>query len=417
MNLTSFAYLASYLLSLLGNSIAGVALPLIVLQVTGSALGAGTVAAATAIPAVLAGLLMGVVIDRINRRTSSVVTDLISAAAMAALPLIDMVTGLTLGWFILFGIIGSLGDVPGMTAREALLPAVLRNSGVPAERMLGLREALGAVALVVGPAAAGTLMVLFDGSTVLWVTAATSLAAALMTLLIPHRTGAVVTSDGAAAHTAGNAFAQLRDGWKVLFRNRFLLITTIIGLPPVIVLASLQALILPVYFTLVDQPGMLGFVLTALAAGMLLGGTVYAVAGTRGRRRVWFLTGLIGTTIGFAVIAGLFSVWVVLVGAFIVGLANGLFSSLIGVLMIERIPEHMRGRIMGTQNAIMTAAPPMGIFGAALLTEYTTVNIAAIALVSVWLVALGIGLFSRSLRNLESTPTDDGGEMAVRVDA
>ncbi|EED6098059.1 MFS transporter, partial [Salmonella enterica subsp. enterica serovar Typhimurium] len=53
MKLVPVAYLASYLLSLLGNSIAGVALPLIVLQVTGSALGAGAVAAATAIPAVL----------------------------------------------------------------------------------------------------------------------------------------------------------------------------------------------------------------------------------------------------------------------------------------------------------------------------------------------------------------------------
>src|SRR5690348_9054757 len=122
MKLIPVAYLASYLLSLLGNSIAGVALPLIVLQVTGSVLGAGTVAAATAIPAVLAGLLMGVVIDRINRRTSSVVTDLISGASIAALPLIDVVSGLNLGWFILFGVLGSLGDVPGMTAREALLP-------------------------------------------------------------------------------------------------------------------------------------------------------------------------------------------------------------------------------------------------------------------------------------------------------
>ena len=73
MKLIPFAYLASYLLSLLGNSLAGIALPLIVLQVTGSALGAGAVAAATAVPAVFAGLLMGVVIDRINRRTSSVV--------------------------------------------------------------------------------------------------------------------------------------------------------------------------------------------------------------------------------------------------------------------------------------------------------------------------------------------------------
>nr|WP_218680760.1 hypothetical protein [Rhodococcus qingshengii] len=98
-NLLPVTYLASYVLSLLGNSIAGIALPLIVLQTTGSAIGAGAVGAATAIPAVLAGLFMGVVIDRINRRTSSVITDLISAAAIAALPLVDMASGLNVGWF------------------------------------------------------------------------------------------------------------------------------------------------------------------------------------------------------------------------------------------------------------------------------------------------------------------------------
>lgn len=401
MKLTPVAYLASYLLSLLGNSIAGVALPLIVLQATGSALGAGTVAAATAIPAVLAGLLMGVVIDRINRRTSSVVTDLISAASVAALPLIDLVSGLNLGWFILFGVIGSLGDVPGMTARDALLPAIVRHSGIASERLMGIREALGAVALLLGPAAAGTLMVVFDGSTVLWITAATSLAAALLTLLIPHRVGAIVTADGVTATTTGNGWRQLRDGWRVLFRSRFLVVTTTLSLVSVFVLASLQGLILPVYFTLVEQPGMLGFVLSALAGGTLVGGVIYALAGTRGRRRAWFLAGLVGSTLGFGIIAGLPSVWVVFAGAFVVGFSSGLFGSLIGVLMIERIPEEMRGRIMGTQNAIMTAAPSLGIVAAAVLTEYAGVNLAAVTLPAVWLIALALGLFARSLRNLE----------------
>ncbi|WP_089156638.1 MFS transporter [Micromonospora sp. NBS 11-29] len=413
MKLIPVAYLASYLLSLLGNSIAGVALPLIVLQVTGSVLGTGIVAGATAVPAVLAGLLMGVVIDRINRRTSSVVTDLVSAGAIAALPLIDMFSGLSLGWFILFGIIGSLGDVPGMTARETLLPAVVRHSGVAAERLIGLREALGAVALLVGPAAAGTLMVLFDGATVLWITAATSLAAALLTLLIPHRVGSVVTTDGAAATVTGTGWAQLRDGWRVLFRSPFLTVTTVLSFASVIVLTGMQGLILPVYFTLVERPGMLGFVLTALAAGTLVGGTLYATVGVRGRRRVWFLAGLSGSTLGFGLVAALSSVWWVFGGAFVVGLSSGLFGGIVGVLMIERIPEQMRGRIMGTQNAMVTAAPAVGIGSAAVLTEYAGVRVAAVVLACGWLVALGPGLFARSLRTLEPEPAAGDGERVV----
>ena len=412
MKLIPFAYLASYLLSLLGNSLAGIALPLIVLQVTGSALGAGAVAAATAVPAVFAGLLMGVVIDRINRRTSSVVTDLISAGAVAALPLIDVVSGLNLGWFILFGVLGSLGDVPGMTARDALLPAIVRHGGISSERLMGLREGLGAIALLIGPALAGTLMVVFSGSTVLWITAATSLAAALLTLLIPREVGVIEATRPDAAASSG--WVQLRDGWRVLFGNPFLLVTTTLSIISVLVMAALQALILPVYFTGVGQPGMLGFFLTALAAGMLVGATLYAVAGTRGRRRGWFLWGMIGTTVGLGVLASLASVWIVFAGAFLVGLASGLFSSLIGVLMIERIPEEMRGRIMGTQNAITTAAPPLGIVVAAVLTEFAGVGVAAAVVTSVWLVALVLGLVSPSLRTLDPEPAQ-GEEASVGV--
>ncbi|NJP65910.1 MFS transporter [Streptomyces spiramenti] len=402
MKIVPFAYLSSYLLSLLGNSIAAIALPLIVLQTTGSVLGAGAVAAATALPAVAAGLLMGVVIDRINRRTSSVVTDLVSAAALGALPVVDHVTGLTLGWFILFGIIGSLGDVPGITARETLLPAVVRHGGVSAERLMGIRESLGAVGLLLGPAAAGMLMVLLDGSTVLWITAGTSLAAALLTLLIPHRVGATgQADDGTPSPPPGNGWTQLRDGWRALLGSRFLVATTFLGLAPAVVLASMQGLVLPVHFSIAGEPGMLGFVLTALAAGMLLGGSAYAAFGTRGPRRAWFVCGLAGTSVGFALIATLHSTQLILGGAFVAGIASGLFGGLLGVLMIERIPERMRGRVLGTQNALMTAALPAGIVAAALLTEYAGIRVAALVLAGVWLPALALGLFSAPLRNLE----------------
>ncbi|MBF4460030.1 MFS transporter [Pseudoclavibacter sp. VKM Ac-2867] len=406
MNFLPVTYLASHVLSLLGNSIAGIALPLIVLSTTGSALGAGTVAAATAIPAVLAGLFMGVVIDRINRRTSSVVTDLISAASIAALPIIDLASGLNLGWFVLFGIIGSLGDVPGMTAREALLPSIVRHGGISAERLMGVRESLSAVAIFVGPAAAGTLMVLFDGSTVLWITAATSLLAALITLLIPRAVGVIVADDGSRASSpTGTGWAQLRAGWRALFRSPFLIATTALSLVSVFVLAGLQGLVLPVYFTLVEQPGLLGFVLSALALGMLVGGGTYVVAGTRGPRRAWFVVGMIGTTIGIGLISLLTSVWVVFAGAFVMGAASGLFGSLMGVLMIERIPEQLRGRIMGTQNALTTAAPSLGIMLAAVLTEYTSVNVAALALLGAWGCAFLYGLVARPLRTLEPQTT------------
>ena len=321
---------------------------------------------------------------------------------MAALPIVDMISGLNVGWFILFGILGSIGDVPGITAREALLPAVVRHGNIPAERLMGMRESLGAVAIVVGPAAAGTLMVLFDGSTVLWVTAGTSLAAALITLLIPKRIGAIGADDATSLATSpGTAWSQLREGWRVLFHSRFLITVTMISLASVLVLGALQAIVLPVFFSLEDEAGLFGFVLSALALGTLAGGAIYAILGTRIRRRAWFVVGLAGTTVGTLLIATLPSIWVVLAGAAVLGLFGGMYGSLVGVLMIERIPENMRGRIMGTQNSMTTAAAPVGIMGVALRTEYISVYAAGLALGGVWVVAAVIAVAARSLRTLD----------------
>lgn len=401
------AYLVSYLLSLLGNSIAAVALPLIVLQSTGSALGAGTVAAATAVPAVIVGLLAGVVIDRINRLTSSVVTDLISAAAIAALPIVDLVSRLSLGWFVLFGILGSLGDVPGMTARETLLPAIVRHGRLSAERLVGLRESLGAVTFLLGPALAGILVSVFNGATVLWITAATSAAAALVTLLIPRAVGRVPVGDPPPPVSLRQVAVELRDGATALFRSPFLVSITVIGLVSALILAALQVLVLPVYFVGLGSPGLLGFVLTALALGILLGGTAYAIAGTRAPRRVWFVTGLVVSTVGIAVLVTLASPPIVFLGAALLGLGSGLLSGPLGVLTIERVPESLRGRILSTQNALTTGAPALGILATGVLVETTTAGVAALAVGAVWLVALAVAVSAPSLRSLE--PEDGTG--------
>ena len=62
-------FLASNALSLLGNSIAAVALPLILLATTGDALAAGTLALICAVPQMIIGIVGGAALDRFNRRT------------------------------------------------------------------------------------------------------------------------------------------------------------------------------------------------------------------------------------------------------------------------------------------------------------------------------------------------------------
>ena len=127
---TSIRFLVSNALSLLGNSVAGIALPLIVLATTGDALAAGTLALVCAIPQVMFGVLGGAVLDRFNRRNVSIVSDVVSAVSVALLPVVDLLWGLDFAWFAVLGVLGAVGDIPGMTARDTLAPAVSRRDGM-----------------------------------------------------------------------------------------------------------------------------------------------------------------------------------------------------------------------------------------------------------------------------------------------
>ena len=404
MDRTVVAYLSSYGLSMLGNSVAAVVLPLVVLQTTGAALGAGAVAAATAIPAVLAGVFMGGVIDRVHRRSASIVTDLVSAAAVAALPMVDLVGDLSVGWFVTFGIIGSFGDVPGLTAREALLPQITAQNIISADRLVGLRESLGAIVMLAGPAAAAGLVTAVDGATALWVTAALSLAAALTTFAIPREVGAVAATGGGVKtgkNPASVAIEQLREGWTFLFlRSRFLLTVTIVNLVLVSTLAALQGLLLPVHFTATGEQGQLGLVLSAMGVGLLLGSVALTALHARMTRRTWFVTGLVGSVAGIGVVANFPPVIWVFAGAVVLGLGGGVVSTLLGVLMNERIPDAMRGRVTGTQNAVLTGAPSVGVLGAAVLVDTKSLATAGVVVTAVWTAAVAGALLAPALRDL-----------------
>ncbi|WP_224274902.1 MFS transporter [Nocardioides lacusdianchii] len=414
MTRSVLAYLTSYGLSFLGNAVAAVVLPLVVLQTTGSALDAGIVAAATALPAFVAGLFMGSVVDRFDRRVVSVLTDLVSGAAVAALPVVAIFTDLGVGWFVLFGVLGSFGDVPGLTARESLLLPVARRSGWSVDRLVGLREGTAAITMIVGPAVAAGLVTVLEGTHALWVTAGLSLVAALVTLLLPRDIGTIETEPVGRSPRA--VVAHLAEGWSLLFRRSpFLLSVTLLSLFLASCLTAVQGILLPVHFTATGDEGRLGLVLSSLAAGMLVGSGVYAVASAWLPRRAWLVVGLLGSAAGLLLIGSLPSVWLVLAGAAMVGTFGGMVSTVLGVLMTERIPEHLRGRVTGTQNALLTVAPALGILGVGVTIDRVSLEAAGWGIGAVWGVVVLVALVAPPLRDLRSDVRDEAEADAVGV--
>lgn len=392
-------FLCSCALSLLGNSVAGVVLPLILFARTGDVLAAGALALICAVPQMILGLLGGALLDRVNRITVSVVADVISATSVLLLVIVDKVWGLNFGWFVLLGLLGAIGDIPGMTARDTLILSVIKYDHIDLQRYLGLNQSIEALLTIVGPALAALLIGFVGDSTALLVTAALSFAAAGITFTFPRRAGAVDKESLLCAsdltNQKGSTFKSLLtmtketlgDGICILFKDDpFLRTAMILSFGVAMIMGSLEGLILPVYFTVIGEPAKLGYVLAAMSAGMLGGSLLYTAFASKLSKRTWYIVSLVGLALSVALLGSLPSYPIMILSAILLGTFAGPISALLGFFAFDRIPDQHRGSALGTQNSLMLVAAPIADFLSSVFVKFLGLTVGAFILVGCWIV-------------------------------
>ncbi len=190
--------------SMIGNQITNLAIPWFVLTSGGSAVDVGLVGVFTFVPIVLAAFFGGAVVDRLGHARTSVISDLLSAGAVALIPVLHMTIGLNLWTLLALVFLGALLDAPGNTARMSLLPDVAGEAGMPLERANSAFQTIQRGSSMVGPVLSGALIGLIGAANVLWVDAVTFLVSAALILRL-------ATPDDAA----GGAGSARPRGWPV----------------------------------------------------------------------------------------------------------------------------------------------------------------------------------------------------------
>lgn len=390
---------AATLLSAAGNGIALIALPWLVLELTGRASDAGAVAAVSALPLLLTALVAGTVVDRFGRRRTSVAADSLSALSVAAIPVVGALGGLTLGWLMALGALGAFFDPAGVTARTTMLPAVARQARLRLERVNGLHEAVNSTAYLVAPGVGGLLIALVGAQATLWATAAAFVAAAALMALVRMPVGAPATSRGQRA----GFWAETVEGLRFVRRNRGLRTLAVVYLLVVALWLPIEGVVLPVLFQSTGEPTSLGLLLMAMSGGLVVGALLYGATGHRLRRRPAVITALVGTSlpiVGMALLPPL--PWMVALG-FLSGLLYGPVGPIVNVVMQERAPEAMRGRVLGVFTASAYAAGPVGLILVGPLVDALGVQGAFLAL-SLLMVLVAVGTTRlRGLRGLDQT--------------
>lgn len=169
------------IISLFGNAAIRFALPLYLLNLTGSSALYGTVTACALIPAVLLSPVGGMIADRVNKRNMMVVLDFFTAAVILIFALLmketDLVLLLTVTLMLLYGIAGAY-----QPSVQASIPLLVEQGHLMAAN--SVINTITSFASLLGPVLGGILYSAYGLNAVLWICMLCFLGSAVMELFI-----------------------------------------------------------------------------------------------------------------------------------------------------------------------------------------------------------------------------------------
>jgi MFS family permease len=387
------------LISGIGNGVALVVLPWLVIERTGSASAAGLVSALSLLPLLLSSVIAGTLVDRLGRKRMSIYSDVLSGFAVAAIPVVDALGDLTVGWLVVLAMLGAAFDPAGFTARETLLPQAATRAGWRLDRANGLHEAVFGAAFIVGPGLGGLLIGWFGPLTALWATAGGFAVSSALTALIvglPH-SGRQVEDE-----RLPRVWRHTMEGVRFVWRDAALRSVAVLSCAIVAAYLPFESVIFPVYFTEQGEPARLGVIVTAMSAGGILGALAQArVVDLVGRRAV-YVWGIFVTCVLLGVVALFPPFWVMVVLSVGVGALYGPINPIANLAIQVLTPERLRGRVVGVVTSSAYAAGPLGLLVAGPLVEWQGVHIAAAVFALLVILAALAGFFLPGLRRLDN---------------
>jgi MFS family permease len=352
-------------ISLTGNVFTTIAVPWFVLQTTGSATQTGITGFFTILPVVLAGFFGGTIIDRLGYKRTSIIADIASGVTTLLIPLLHLTVGLQFWQLMALVFLGALLDTPGSTARDALLPELAEQAGMPIERVTSISHVIERGSRFVGAPLVGFLIGIMGTANVLWLDAASFFISAGITWIV------ITAPKVEKAETkSGKYFDELKDGLRFIAHDKLILSIVVMVMLTNFLDSIFGGVVLPVYVNEVFGNALnLGLLIAANGAGAVIGGLVFAAIGHRMPRYTVFVAAFVLTGLRFWVYLLHPSIYVLVAAMLITSIGAGPLNPIIGAVEFERIPVNMRGRVFGAITAGAWVAMPLGMLLGGVSTE------------------------------------------------
>lgn len=352
-------------LSQIGSAMTALALVIYAYRETGSATAVTLLTASAAIPYTLVSFFAGPLVDRLPKKALMLTAD--SAAACCTLAVLLLYAADRLEIPFLYGINFGIGLANAFQRPASNVAVTLLVKPEYYTRVGGFQSLADSVQAVAAPLGAATLLAFGGLASVLAVDlAAFVFAFAALALAVP------VPERRPADSGAFRFFAECREGWRFLRRNRPLL-TLLIFMAQVNLLASLSYFSILPAMILARTGGselMLGIVNAVIGAGGIAGGCLVALLPPpRNRVRVIFLGCAVSFLAGdpFFATGRSLAFWIpaALLGnlplPFVIACDLAIFRA--------KVPVAMQGRIFALRSALQFGTMPLGYLAGGLLAD------------------------------------------------
>ena len=347
-------------ISLLGDPFYLVALPWLVLQQTGSALAMGTVMMAGAIPRALLMLMGGAVSDRISARKILMATAMARTLCVAVIGVLVWLRVLRTWELYALAVLFGVADAFAGPAQTAYLPSLLKREQLVAASSVS--QSTAQLTTIVGPVPAGFVIKTLGVAWAFLVDAISFLfiIGALWKLPDPPKSQ---TGRKAVWHSIAEGIDYV--GNDVPLRSLMLLATLMnfcIAGPVSIGLAYLTK-------TRFGSPAIFGMVISAVAAGGLLGTLLAGVWKIRKRGLLILVASVVlGLCLGAIGLLG--TVWSIASVLLVMGAAAGMVNVHISAWAMQRIDAAMRGRAASVLMLASFGITPISLAVAGFLVSW-----------------------------------------------
>ena len=348
-------------ISLLGDQFYFVALPWLVLQQTGSAVAMGAIMMAGAIPRALLMLMGGAVSDRMSARKIMIATAMARTICVTVIGVLVWLRVLRTWELYALAVAFGVADAFAAPAQTAYMPSLLKREQLVAASSVS--QSTAQMTSIVGPVPAGFVIKTLGVAWAFFVDAISFLfiIGALWKLPDPPKSQ---TARKAMLHSIVEGIAYV--GKDVPLRSLMLLATILnfcIAGPVSIGLAYLTK-------TRFGSPAVYGIVISAVAAGSLLGALLAGVWKIRRRGVMILLVSLaLGVCLGSIGLLG--KVWSIASVLLIMGAAAGMVNIHIGAWIMQRIDVAVRGRVASVLMLASYGITPISLAVAGFLVAWS----------------------------------------------